>query len=82
MTNQFEQFGLEFGRCEWNNLPIELQRMYLISLSDTQQPKNIQTYSGIMCTRDTFKKVLQWQGTSYGRSSKFKHFSIVILAFR
>lgn len=57
VTDQFELFGVEFGRCEWNKLPIEMQRMYLILLSNTQHPKNIRSYGGIMCTRDTFKQV-------------------------
>lgn len=57
VAHQFEQFSMVFCCCEWDNLPIELQRMYLILLSDTQQPKNIQTYAGILCTRETFKQV-------------------------
>ena len=57
VTDQFEQFGEEVERCEWNKLPIEMQRMYLIFLSDTQQPVNIRSYGGILCTRDTFKTV-------------------------
>ena len=57
VTDQFEQFGDEVGRCDWNELPIEMQRMYLIFLSDTQQPKQIQSYGGITCTREQFKAV-------------------------
>lgn len=57
VTNQFEQFHVEFGRCEWTILPIEMQRMYLIFLSDTQQPTILQSYAGISRTRETFKKV-------------------------
>lgn len=57
VANQFNKFGAKFGRCEWNKLPIGIQRMYLISLSDTQQPKNVRTYNSIKCSRETFKKV-------------------------
>ena len=57
VTDQFDQFGQEVERCEWNKLPIEMQRMYLIFLSDTQQPVNIRSYGGIICSRDTFKMV-------------------------
>lgn len=57
VINQFDKFGLEAGQCEWNKLPIKMQRMYLIFLSDVQQPKNFQSYAGIKCTRDTFKQV-------------------------
>lgn len=57
VTNQFEQFGVEFDRCKWNNLPIGMQRMLLVFLSDTQQSKNVQSYGGIKYTRETFKQV-------------------------
>lgn len=57
VNHQFEIFGEELERCNWNNLPTELQRMYLIFLSDIQQPVNIQSYGGIICSRDTFEKV-------------------------
>lgn len=59
VASQFEQFGEELGRCEWNQLPIGMQRMYLIFLSDTQQPKNLRSYGGIPCTRETFKLVIK-----------------------
>lgn len=58
VTNQFEEFGEELSRCDWYSIPIEIQRIYLIFLSDTQQPKIIQSYGGIACTRDTCKKVI------------------------
>lgn len=57
VTSHFDHFGSEFGQCEWHKLPIEMQRIYLIFLSDTQQPKNVQSYAGITCTRNTFKQV-------------------------
>lgn len=57
VTNRFDRFSLKFGECDWSKLPLDVQRMYLIALSDTQQPKNIHSYGGIICTRDTFKEV-------------------------
>ena len=57
MTDQFESYGEELERCDWNLLPIEMQRMYLIFLTDTQQIKTIQCYFGIVCSRETYKKV-------------------------
>lgn len=57
MTDQFEVFGSEFDRCTWNNLPIGMQRMWLIFLSDTQQTKTVQSYGGIKYIRGTFKQV-------------------------
>lgn len=56
VTKQFEHFGVKLDRCKWNKLPIEMQRFYLIFLSDVQQPKHIRSYGGIMCTRETFKQ--------------------------
>lgn len=57
VTFQFERFGVEFEQCKWNNLPIEMQRIYLIFLLDTQQPQNIQSFGGIPCTRKTLEQV-------------------------
>lgn len=59
VTDQFKRFGSKFSECEWNELSIEMRRMYLIFLSDTQQPKNLKSYAGIMCIRGTFKQVLK-----------------------
>lgn len=57
VTNQFEHLGTAFGRCKWYDLSIRVQQMYLIALSDVQQSKNLQSYGGIQCTRETFKLV-------------------------
>lgn len=57
MTKQFEKFGSELYRCDWYALPIELRRMYLVFLSDTQNPIAISSYGGIRCERETSKKV-------------------------
>lgn len=58
LTYQIDQFSLMFARCDWTKLSIGLQRMYLIFLADTQQPKYIQGYGRVTCTRATFKEVL------------------------
>lgn len=57
MTSQFDQFSVKYAQCKWISLPIEMQRIYLMFLLDTQQPKHIRTYSGIVCTRETSKQV-------------------------
>lgn len=57
VTTQFEQFGVEFNQCDWSKLSTEMQRMYLIFLLYAQQPKHIQSYGNIECTRETFKQV-------------------------
>lgn len=57
VTNNFEQCGDVLEECDWYLLPIELQRLYLIFLLDAQQPVHIQCYGGVVCSRETFKKV-------------------------
>lgn len=60
MTNQFGLFGAEIGRCNlyWHSIPIEMQRMYLIFLSNTQNPTKMSSYGNIVCERETSKKVV------------------------
>lgn len=58
MINEFETFNHKLGECNWYSLPLDIQRMYLIFISNTQQPKIIQGYGNILFTRDTFKKVI------------------------
>lgn len=57
MITGFVKFNDEIYRCEWYVLPNQLQRMYLMFTLDTQQPKMIQGYGNISCTREAFKKV-------------------------
>lgn len=57
VTNEFEEYNTTFNQCKWHKLPIEMQKWFLIFLSDTQQAKYIQGYGGILCARDTFKRV-------------------------
>lgn len=57
MTTEFERFGEELERCDWYALPIKMQRMYMIVLSDTQNPIEMYTYGGIVSNRETIKKV-------------------------
>lgn len=58
VTNQFGLFGAELKRCNWYVLSIDMQRMYVTFLLDTQQSINIQSYGGIQCTRETLKTVI------------------------
>lgn len=53
----FDDFNQELFRCKWYLFSNELKRMYLTFMLNTQQPKIIQGYGNIVCTRDTFKKV-------------------------
>lgn len=62
MSTKFEMFSEELEQCDWHLLPIEIQRMYIIFLSDSQQPVMMSSYGGIMCERETSKKVLSIYG--------------------
>lgn len=58
MISQFEIFGKETSQCNWYLFPIELQRKYLIFLTDSQRSVYIYSYGNIICERETSKKVL------------------------
>lgn len=58
VATQFDSLDQEVERCNWYALPIELQRIYLIFSLDVQQPKEIQSYAGLVCSRETFKHVI------------------------
>lgn len=59
VTQEFSAFDNQLElECCWYILPIELKRLYLIFLLDTQQSINIQCYGRILCTRDTLRKVI------------------------
>lgn len=57
VTNQFNTINEELYRCKWYLLSLEMQRMLLIFMSDTQQPMFLRGYANIVCTRDSFKNV-------------------------
>lgn len=56
-TIKFETLQDELGWCDWYALPIKLQKIYLIFLSNTQNNVKITGFGGITCERDTLKKV-------------------------
>lgn len=60
-TELFERFEDDLSQCDWYALPAELKRMYIVFLLDTQNPVNIYSYGGIVCGRETSKKVFNPQ---------------------
>lgn len=58
VTVAFEQFDDRLNLCKWYLLPIDIERLYLMFLFDTQHSVYIQCYGGILCARETFKKVV------------------------
>lgn len=57
MINRFDKFDNELVEFDWYLLPIEMQPMYMIFVSTTQNPLKVSSYGGIMCERETAKKV-------------------------
>ena len=60
MSEEFNRFNDELNKSEWYLIPIEMQRIYLIFLLDTQQLTVVCGFGNIFCTRDTFKSVNQF----------------------
>lgn len=57
MTADFARFEEELGKCEWYLMPIGMQRVYIIFLSDTQNSIEMTSYGRLVCNRETLKKV-------------------------
>lgn len=58
VCNQFSNFDDELCQCHWYLFPVEVQKLLLIFMSDSQQSTYIRGYGGILCTRDSFKNVI------------------------
>lgn len=57
LSYQFRMFNEELWQRDWYLFPIELQRMLVIFMLDTEQSMIIRGYGNIKCTRDAFKGV-------------------------
>lgn len=57
VTHEFNEFNEQFCQCNWYSFSIEMQRMFIIVMSNTQRPAIIQGYANTVCTRDAFKQV-------------------------
>ncbi|XP_031622113.1 odorant receptor 94b-like [Contarinia nasturtii] len=64
LTTAFEELTNEIYRCEWNLFPNCVQRILPIVLQISQQPVQIKGFASFVCSRDTFKKVVNG-GYSY-----------------
>lgn len=62
MTTKFELVEKEIGEFDWQLLSIEMRRMYMVFLSDTQHPRQLTSYGNIICDRETPKKVSKLSG--------------------
>lgn len=68
VTHEFNVFYEKLCDCHWYAFPIELQQMFLISLSGTQEPAVVQGFVNTTCTRDTFKQVISYE--NFDRNGK------------
>lgn len=57
VTKEFDSFNQTIGQCDWYSFPHEIQQMFLIVLTNTQQSTFIQGFGNISCTRELFKRV-------------------------
>lgn len=56
VSNQFNSFNAELVECNWYLYPIKMQQMFMIFMSNAQQPTNIHGYGNILCTRRTVEE--------------------------
>lgn len=59
LAESFERFYDELNQCDWYLLPTDIMRLYLMFLLDTQQPVYFECFGGILCTRETYKRVIK-----------------------
>ena len=57
VTKLFDKFNVRLYQCDWYLFPIEVQRMLVVFMSDTQQPVFVHASGNIQCIRENFKKV-------------------------
>lgn len=57
LAEQFDMLDVKLYQCDWFLFPIDIQRMLITLMSNTQQPAAIIGYGNIECTRETFKRV-------------------------
>lgn len=57
ITYQFSLFNDRLCQCNWYAFSMEVQRIYLIALSDIQHPVLIRGFANTLCTRIAFKHV-------------------------
>ena len=58
VTSRFDKFHDKLQQCNWYSFSTEMQRLYLMFMMNAQQPVMIKGYANILCTRDTYKKVI------------------------
>lgn len=57
VTHEFEIVSNELKKCKWYLLPLEMQKILLILITNAQHSTFIRGYGDIRCTRETFLNV-------------------------
>lgn len=58
VINQFEEFADQtYQTIVWYSLPVEMQKMLVIVMLNTQQDVVVRGLANAMCMREVFKKV-------------------------
>lgn len=55
---QFEMFNDALNQCNWWSFPVEMQQMLIVVMANSQYLTLIRGYGNVLCTRETFKKVI------------------------
>lgn len=58
VTHDFEVLNQKLTNRQWYLFPIEMQRVFLITLPGTQQSVVVKGYADTQCTREAFKSVI------------------------
>lgn len=58
VNQQFSTFNKEFCQCNWYLFPHEMQQMFVLFMSGTNQPMQICGYANTKFTRKMFKRVI------------------------
>ena len=57
INTAFEEMSDQIYQCDWYSFPYEVRRKLPTVMLVAQDPVYIQSFGGIRCTRDTFKRV-------------------------
>lgn len=57
VTMQFTLFKDEFCQCSWYLLSKKMQQMFIIGMTNVQQPTTVRGYGRALCSRIAFKQV-------------------------
>lgn len=57
VNGQFNMFNVKLNQCDWYLLPVDIQRIFVLTLVNSQNPITFCAYGNIPCSRKSLKKV-------------------------